>query len=159
LQQEIDRRHAAGDLPEPASADFIRWLHREFYRDAPGAMLMIRSDSRTLRMMPGRFRDTPGEEVTVGRHQPPSSDKAAVFMTRFGQRYRLAPLGPGSRILAIAAAHHRFNYIHPFLDGNGRVSRLMSHAMALSAGIGRTGCGRCRAAWPAAWTAGVNTSG
>jgi Fic family protein len=39
----------------------------------------------------------------------------------------------------MAAAHHRLNYIHPFLDGNGRVSRLMSHAMALKAGIGAHG--------------------
>jgi hypothetical protein len=31
------------------------------------------------------------------------------------------------------------NYIHPFPDGNGRVSRLMSHAMALTAGIGGQG--------------------
>ncbi|MCR9140280.1 MAG: Fic family protein, partial [Alphaproteobacteria bacterium] len=30
-------------------------------------------------------------------------------------------------------------YIHPFPDGNGRVSRLMSHAMALTAGIGGQG--------------------
>jgi Fic family protein len=139
LQQDIDRRHAAGDLPEPAAADFIRWLHSEFYRDAPEAMLMIHRDSRTLCMTPGRFRERPEEEVTVGRHQPPSPDKVAAFMVRFEQRYRLSPLGPGSRILAIAAAHHRFNYIHPFLDGNGRVSRLMSHAMALAAGIGAHG--------------------
>lgn len=41
--------------------------------------------------------------------------------------------------MAIAAAHHRFNCIHPFPDGNGRVSRLMSHAMALKAGIGAHG--------------------
>lgn len=41
--------------------------------------------------------------------------------------------------MAMAAAHHRFNYIHPFPDGNGRVSRLMSHAMAYSAGIGARG--------------------
>jgi len=41
--------------------------------------------------------------------------------------------------MAIAAAHHRFNYIHPFPDGNGRVSRLMSHAMAHLAGIGAPG--------------------
>ncbi len=41
--------------------------------------------------------------------------------------------------MAIASAHHRFNYIHPFLDGNGRVSRLMSHAMANVAGIGAHG--------------------
>jgi Fic family protein len=39
----------------------------------------------------------------------------------------------------MAAAHHRFNYIHPFPDGNGRVSRLMSHAMAHLAGIGAHG--------------------
>ncbi len=39
----------------------------------------------------------------------------------------------------MATAHHRLNYIHPFLDGNGRVSRLLSHVMALSAGIGAHG--------------------
>ena len=39
----------------------------------------------------------------------------------------------------MAIAHHRFNYIHPFPDGNGRVSRLMSHAMAHQAGIGAHG--------------------
>ena len=32
---------------------------------------------------------------------------------------------------AAAAAHHRLLWIHPFLDGNGRVARLMSHAMLL----------------------------
>ena len=60
-------------------------------------------------------------------------------MAHFEARYGFAPLGLGSRIMAIAAAHHRLNYIHPFLDGNGRVSRLMSHAMALEAGIGAHG--------------------
>ena len=53
-------------------------------------------------------------------------------MAHFAQRYRFEPLGMGTRITAMAAAHHRLNYIHPFLDGNGRVSRLMSHAMALN---------------------------
>lgn len=43
------------------------------------------------------------------------------------------------RILSIPAAHHRFNYIHPFPDGNGRVSRLMSHAMAHRSGIAAHG--------------------
>jgi Fic family protein len=139
LQREIDRRDAAGDLSEPASTGFIRWLHEEFYRDAPEAMLIVRSDRRDSRMTPGVFRATAAEEVTVGRHQPPAADKVAAFMAHFETRYRLAPLGPGTRILAIAAAHHRLNYIHPFLDGNGRVSRLMSHAMALAAGIGAHG--------------------
>lgn len=34
-------------------------------------------------------------------------------------------------ILGTAAAHHRLVWIHPFVDGNGRVARLMSHAMLL----------------------------
>jgi Fic family protein len=31
----------------------------------------------------------------------------------------------------VAAAHHRLLWIHPFIDGNGRVARLMSHAILL----------------------------
>ena len=60
-------------------------------------------------------------------------------MAHFEWRYRFEGMGPAARILAMAAAHHRLNYIHPFPDGNGRVSRLMSHAMALKAGIGAHG--------------------
>jgi Fic family protein len=40
-------------------------------------------------------------------------------------------LGKSETILAAAAAHHRLLWIHPFLDGNGRVARLMSHAVLL----------------------------
>jgi Fic family protein len=48
-------------------------------------------------------------------------------MTRSEQAYR--NLGKSDAILASAAAHHRLLWIHPFLDGNGRVARLMSYAM------------------------------
>src|SRR5207302_2132037 len=60
-------------------------------------------------------------------------------MRHFESRYRFRELGKAGRVLAIPAAHHRLNYIHPFPDGNGRVSRLMSHAMGHSAGIGAHG--------------------
>lgn len=60
-------------------------------------------------------------------------------MDYFAERYAFSRLSPSQRILALPAAHHRLNYIHPFPDGNGRVSRLMSHAMALQAGIGAHG--------------------
>ena len=53
--------------------------------------------------------------------------------------YRFDGMGKAARIIAVAIAHHRFNYIHPFPDGNGRVSRLMSHAMGHAAGIGAYG--------------------
>lgn len=139
LQREIDRRHAEGTLPEPASRDFVLWLHGEFYREAPEAMLIVEGAGRRFRMQPGVFRNEQWHDVAVGRHVPPASHRVALCMEHFEKRYRLEGLRKGQRIVAMAAAHHRLNYIHPFADGNGRVSRLMSHAMGLAAGIGAHG--------------------
>jgi Fic family protein len=60
-------------------------------------------------------------------------------MRYFEERFSFETMGRATQIMAIASAHHRFSYIHPFLDGNGRVSRLVSHAMAWSANIGSRG--------------------
>lgn len=139
VQREIDRKGALGELGEPAAAEFIRELHREFYRDAPEAMLRINADRRSLLMVPGEWRSRSEEDNVVGRHVPPASARIPEFMARFGERYSLGKMRQGARILAIPASHHRFNYIHPFPDGNGRVSRLMSHAMGYSAAIAAHG--------------------
>ena len=139
VQAEIDRMDAENRIPDPASVDFIRWLHREFYRDAPEDLLRITGGERTIVMTPGEWRSQSEHDVTVGRHLPPSSARVADFMMYFADRYRFDRLGKAARIVAIPAAHHRLNYIHPFPDGNGRVSRLMSHAMGHLAGIGAHG--------------------
>ena len=139
VQAEIDRMAAEGRLPEPASVDFIRWLHREFYRDAPDEMLRIHGAGRDLIMVPGAWRSLPDHDVAVGRHVPPSSERVSDSMNYFAERYAFSRLGKSGRIIAMAAAHHRLNYIHPFPDGNGRVSRLMSHAMGHAADIGADG--------------------
>jgi Fic family protein len=135
VQAQVDRMAIEHRLPEPASTQFILWLHREFYRDAPASMLRVRGNGGEFLMRPGEWRSMPEENVAVGRHQPPSSTRVADFMNYFEARYRFERIGKAGKIMAIAAAHHRFNYIHPFADGNGRVSRLMSHAMAHLAGI------------------------
>jgi Fic family protein len=139
LQESLDQSFAQGQLPDPVSPDFLRDLHRRFYEGASEEMLRIKSDHRSFLMTPGRFRNDPGEDVVVGRHQPPSSGRVQAFMQRFAERYAHTKLSTSGRILAVAAAHHRFNYIHPFADGNGRVSRLMSHAMIQHAGLGAHG--------------------
>jgi Fic family protein len=90
-------------------------------------------------MMPGEWRSQPEHDVAVGRHIPPSSNLISEFMSYFADRYQFDRLGKAGRIIVMAAAHHRLNYIHPFPDGNGRVSRLMSHAMAWKAGIAAHG--------------------
>ena len=140
VQAAVDRMAAENRLPEPASEEFVRWLHREFYRDAPQEMLRIVGDGRDFVMEPGAWRSKPEHDVAVGRHLPPSSDRVEDFLRYFERRYRFEGMGKASRIMAMAAAHHRLNYIHPFPDGNGRVSRLMSHAMSHdAAGIGAHG--------------------
>ena len=70
VQEKIDRLAAEDRLPEPASRDFIRWLHAELYRDAPEAMLSIESDHAEFRMAPGEWRSAPEHDVAVGRPCP-----------------------------------------------------------------------------------------
>ena len=77
-------------------------------------------------MEPGEWRLRPEHDVAVGRHMPPSSARVPDFMRYFEDRYRFDRMGKAGRITAMAAAHHRLSYIHPFPDGNGRVARLMS---------------------------------
>ena len=133
LQAVIDERAAAGTLEDPSEGEFIKWLHREFYRDAAPDMLII---SDKITMVPGVWRDG---DVDVGLHVPPPHDRVPAFIDHFHQRFRQDRMGRAGRVLAVASAHHRLNYIHPFFDGNGRVTRLVCHAMAHHAGIAAGG--------------------
>ena len=75
----------------------------------------------------------PGElrrrDVRIGQLLAVSPGALSRFLQRFEEVYQ--PLRKTEAILAAAAAHHRLLWVHPFLDGNGRVARLMSHAMLL----------------------------
>jgi Fic family protein len=42
------------------------------------------------------------------------------------------------QLVSVAASHHRLAWIHPFLNGNGRVARLISRAKLKDLGIGPT---------------------
>lgn len=140
VQRMIDGLALRGELPAPSSIDFIRWIHRAFYDEMPEEFRYQEKPGGTkAEIVPGEFRTSSTHDVVVDRHQPPSSERVLAFMQYFERRYAMAEKQASLRIVAIASAHHRLNYIHPFPDGNGRVSRLMSHAMALRAGIGGNG--------------------
>ncbi|KEJ94693.1 Fic family protein [Pseudosulfitobacter pseudonitzschiae] len=140
VQRAIDQMHRDGTLPAPTSVEFLTWVHRAFYDEMPDEFRVVdHPDGTQEPIVPGRMRQPGDREVAVGRHLPPSSDRVAAFMEHFDKRFRIAERSASGRIIAIASAHHRLNFIHPFPDGNGRVSRLMSHAMALNAGIGGNG--------------------
>jgi Fic family protein len=68
-------------------------------------------------------------DVKAAQHVPVSPGAVPRFLARFEVAY--GGLGKSESVLATAAAHHRLLWIHPFLDGNGRVARLMSHAVFL----------------------------
>ena len=140
VQQHIDDMHRSRTLPPPTSIEFLTWIHKAFYEEMPEDFRFVdHPDGRREEIVPGRMREEGDAEVAVGRHRPPSSARVPAFMAYFDRRFRTAERSASGRIIAIASAHHRLNYIHPFPDGNGRVSRLMSHAMALNAGIGAQG--------------------
>lgn len=65
--------------------------------------------------------------MKVGQHVAISPGAVPRFLSRFEQAY--SALGKSETILAVAAAHHRLLWIHPFLDASGRVARLMSNAL------------------------------
>jgi Fic family protein len=133
VQQLID----AGKDPDawPASAAYASWLHREFCSRLPPEMLWV-TNGRTgekLPVVPGEWRT---HDVEVGRHVPPPHSDLPRFMARFDAAYGVPTLGKLRQIQTVGAVHHRFLWIHPFLDGNGRVARLMSHALFKRLGIG-----------------------
>jgi Fic family protein len=63
----------------------------------------------------------------VGDHIAISPGALPRFLARFEQVY--GNLGKADWIISTAAAHHRLPWMHPFMDCNGRVARLVSHAM------------------------------
>lgn len=109
------------------SKDFLCSIHREFYERVPESFLNIYDPEtgETIRMVPGELRK---RLVTIGDHIPPTSDSLERFLSRFEEVYAPDNLLGHKKLITAAASHHRLAWIHPFLDGNGRVTRLFSYA-------------------------------
>lgn len=105
-------------------------IHRRFCEQLPKDLLVVEmpETGERVKVVPGTLRD---RDVQVGRHIAISPGAVPRFLDHFEWAY--GKLGRSDALVVIAAAHHRLVWIHPFLDGNGRVARLMSHAMLLDA--------------------------
>ena len=82
---------------------------------------------------PGRYRTV---SVSINRavHRPPKPvqvegymDELFAFINRANE--------PKYDLLKMAIAHHRFLWIHPFVNGNGRTIRLFTYAMLVKQGF------------------------
>ena len=112
------------------STEAVQDLHRELFARLPAKDLL---SSEKEPVVPGQLRT---REVRVGQHVPPTHGSLPAFLERWGTFYRGVRRGEAA-LVALAAAHQRLGWIHPFVDGNGRVMRLHTHTM-LSA-LGYTG--------------------
>jgi len=127
VQRWLDEGNLRG---RAVSADGLCEIHRRFCELLPDDMLWVEEPDthERIRVIPGELRR---RDVKVARHIAISPGAIPRFLAHFERVY--GGVGKTDAILAAAAAHHRLLWIHPFLDGNGRVTRLMSHCMLLDA--------------------------
>lgn len=102
---------------EPITHALIRELHARTVGD-----LIREGDPH-----PGSYREV-DIAITNSTHTPPSWVLVHAEMTELLDFVNTAR-PPHEQMLQVALAHHRFVWIHPFRNGNGRVSRLLTYAM------------------------------
>jgi Fic family protein len=111
------------------SEELILDIHKNLYsQEDMKSFLTIEGTGKdgekiTRNMSPGKFRD---DNVKVGYHIPPSFEKLNSIMQEYENMYSVVSMQTHAMsLIYLLASHHRLMWIHPFLDGNGRVSRLV----------------------------------
>ena len=116
-------------LPElPISSRFITELHERLMRG-------VRGEDK----MPGQFRTRqnwigpPGTDIENATYVPPPREHMMRLLDDL-EKYIHAPreLPP---LVRLAIIHYQFEAIHPFLDGNGRIGRLLITLLMVAEGL------------------------
>lgn len=111
----------------PFSSRLIRQAHKILMQGVRGAQ-----------KMPGSFRSSQnwigGATLNDATFIPPPHVKVDELMSDM-EKFVHDEQNPAPDLLKIALIHYQFETIHPFLDGNGRVGRLMITLYLVSKGI------------------------
>lgn len=132
IQEILNYRNAMWDAVEamqklPLSLRVIRDAHRVLMRG-------VRGQKKT----PGEFRRTQnwigpsGCTEETARFVPPAAGDVLDLMSGW-EKYVHAEAG--DKLVQLAVLHAEFEAIHPFLDGNGRIGRLLVPLFMVSKGI------------------------
>ncbi len=127
VQRDMEKKLQEEPEVYVTGREFLCDLHREFYRQLPEEFRVVKNPEtgKERRVVPGELRE---ESVRVGYHQPPEHGALKAFLDRFSGFYAPDRHHGSLKLVAAAAAHHRLMWIHPFLDGNGRVARLFTES-------------------------------
>jgi len=123
---------------ELMTPEFIQAIHEKFYSNIPESLHEVKNSDGSLvkTVLAGQWRKF---DVIVGSHIPPISSEIPELMKTFCTVYQPSKYKGDKKVIAVMAAHHRFSWIHPFADGNGRVMRLLTDAVLKA--IGFKSCG------------------
>ena len=122
---------------ELCGAEFLCRLHREFYLRLPEEARWVEdAGGKRHAVEPGALRVSP---VTVGIHAAPAHGELERFLGRFAAFYGPLVQATPQGLVAAAAAHHRLAWMHPFLDGIGRVARRFTQGWLQRAGAAAEG--------------------
>ncbi|MFG6572201.1 Fic family protein [Sulfitobacter sp. 1A13353] len=109
----------------PLDPEALCEIHRRFCDGLPDNLLVqTDAEGNEVRTVPGEFRK---DFVGVGKHVPPSPGAVRRLLNHMHRMYAMQ--GRLGSVLAVGCAHHRLVWVHPFSDMNGRVSRMVAHAM------------------------------
>ena len=115
-------RVLAGDNPGTvADADHARW-YRELFGPSVAVGLLAPADLAGYRSGPVYIRRS--------MHTPPNRDAVRELMPTLFELLAEEP----SAAVRVVLGHFQFVYVHPYLDGNGRMGRFLMNVMAASGG-------------------------
>ena len=130
LMERALRRYPT-DFKTMFSSELVSSVHRRLF-DGTDEEHRRLSDGRIL--VPGSLRSGRDEEVMVGSHLAPAAAVVKPMLDHLQWGYGNIS-DPRRRIIAALANHHRLAFVHPFLDGNGRVTRMITHLQLVQLGL------------------------
>lgn len=129
-EDQLERRCLQWSQAQVWAPQMLADIHQDLFARLPPSDLQAGALGEAA-IEPGQWR---AREVSVGRHAAPAARHLSLFLQRWSAFYGGVRRGE-LQLVAMAAAHQRMAWIHPFLDGNGRVARLHSHLVLTHMGL------------------------